>query len=146
MPLSKKPPLDLSPGSIIHIKGFSGNAGFAAKNKFLVVVGQHSTIVVLAFRITSQNVYATSYLARELVFVPANSHRCLPKDSYIQCFHEVERLDVAELQAGWANGSAITAGEIAHMLPKIREVVEVSDVLSPNDITDVLAAIDSAGV
>lgn len=144
MPPAKHPQLDLSPGTVIHVKGFIGVGGFSAKNKFLIIIGWHSATIVLAFRITSQTVYRDSNLARELVTVPSNSTPCLKKESFIQCFHEVERLKVDELEAACAKGLVSKTGELRSFLTRIREVVEVSDVLSPDDIAHTLVVIDKA--
>ena len=144
MPPAKKPPLDLSAGSILHIRGFQNNSGFAPKNKYLISVGWHSTHVILAFRITSQNLYTQTNLARELVHIPSGTVGCLTKHSYIQCFHDVERLDIGQLQAGWVANNVTTVGKHAACIATIHGVVQISDVLSPQDIADVLAATPNA--
>lgn len=142
MPPAKPPQLSLDPGSVIHIKGFTGAGGFAPKDKFLFIVGPHSPAVVLGFRITSQTTYRTSNLAKELVVVPVGSTPCLKKESFIQCFHDVERLKVDELRAGHLKGLVVKTGDLSALMNKVRETVELSDILSPDDIADTLAAID----
>ena len=136
----KRQPLDLSPGAILHVQGFA-SGGFEAKNKFLIVIGSHSPNIVLAFRITSQDHYTRSYLSRELVSIPVGTHSCLRKQSWIQCFHEFERLDIGELQSGWKANRVSTVGRIASLLAEVCAVIELSDVLSPQDIADGLAVL-----
>ena len=143
MPPANQPTLDLSPGSLIHIQGFS-SPGYDPKNKFLIILGNHGQETVLAFRITSQAEYLNTYRARELVHIPAGTAKTLPKDCYIQCFNEVERLSVAELNAGFQKGKVMNRGNLRVFLVHIMAVVEVSDVLEPQDVADVTATIEHA--
>ena len=135
--------LDLSPGSLIHIEGYT-SGGFAPKNKFLVLIGEHNKTTVLAFLITSNPEYLNTFRARELVLVPAGTLKLLPRDSYIQCFNEVERLDVAELTAEYKKGKIKSVGSLRQFLPRIRDIVEASDVLSPTDIEESLRVLGIA--
>jgi hypothetical protein len=45
--------LDLSPGSVLHIKDYSSR-GHPAKNKYLVIIGFVSETVAIGFLISSQ--------------------------------------------------------------------------------------------
>lgn len=80
------------------------------------------------------------------MLVPVGSTKCLPKESFIQCFNEVLRLDVGELTAGHARGKVSSTGKLGAFLHRVRETVENSDVLEPQDIEDILHALDAAGI
>ncbi len=133
--------LDLSQGALILVRSFNSDKGFEAKDKFLVIIGHLNPSTVLAFRITSQLSYLKTRLSRELVRIPIGTCRTLSKESFVQCFHDVERLDVNDLQAGFVQGRVINRGSLNPFLGKIRDVVEDSDVLSRRDIADCLQSI-----
>lgn len=117
------------------------SGGHAPKNKFLIILGQQNTTTVLAFILTSQTAYLNTYRARELVHIPVGTTKHLSKDTYIQCFNEVLRLDTAELNADHNKGRIRWVCDLKAFLPDIKAVVEVSDVLSPQDIADITAII-----
>ncbi|MHB8526653.1 MAG: hypothetical protein ACYDD2_10920 [Candidatus Acidiferrales bacterium] len=96
----------------------------------------------MAFLITSQEHYLSTYRAKELVEVPPKSTACLKKKSWIQCFNEVQRLDVSRLLDGEKKRLVTRSGELKAFLSQIRVTVECSETLSSQDIDDVLAAID----
>jgi hypothetical protein len=109
------------------------------------IIGHEDVATVLAFVISSQRKYSEHrYLAREQVHIPTGTLATLPRECWIQCFHYVRRLSVAELQ------SRSNAFEVSHkgklppeFLRKVRHVVECSDVLRGYEIEDCLDAIDS---
>jgi hypothetical protein len=100
---------------------------------------------VLGFVISSQAKWAKhERLSREQVHIAVGTLATLPKDSWIQCFYEVHRLSVAELQAGFARFEVKNKGKLPpEFLKRVRSVVECSDVLSHYEIQDCMAAIDS---
>lgn len=135
--------LDLSPGSIIHVQGYE-SGGFAAKNKYLIILGHHDQNTVLAFLLTSRTEYQTTYRARELVAVPVGSLPTLRKHCWIQCFNDVQRLDVAVLTAGCRKGKVHHRGSLKGFLEMITAVVQDSDVLSPIDVEDCIRVLNAA--
>jgi hypothetical protein len=106
------------------------------------VIGFHDPSILLGFIVSSRSYHKGTALDKEVVVIPRQATVIFSQESYIQCFHEVERLDVNQI----ANG--ITNGEISHegilksaYLYKVKEVVKDSDVLSQQDINDCLAAL-----
>lgn len=132
--------LTLSSGSVIHIQDFQ-TTGYAPKNKFAFILGLHNTTTALAFLITSQSGYLQTYRARELVHIPVGTTKHFKKDCYIQCFSEVLRLDVPELNEGFNKGKIHWVCDLKAFLAAIKDVVEQSDVLSPQDMEDILKII-----
>jgi hypothetical protein len=139
-----KPTLDLSKGSVLHIEDFKA-FGFAAKDKYIYVIGHQDAATVLAFVLSSQRKWAEHpFLGRENVNIPKGTLPTLPSESWIQCFHQVHELSVAELQARFSELGVKHKGHLPpEFLAKVRNVVECSDVLKQYEIQDCLDAIDS---
>ena len=131
MPQNK---LDLSPGTVLHIKGFSSR-GHPPKNKFLMVIGFASETSVLGFLISSQMDYLKRESHRnEVVRIPQNATTFLRLESIIQCF-EMERLRLDWLCDGFENGHVSRSGKLSvKYLHKIREAVRDSKLLSQEQI------------
>jgi hypothetical protein len=106
------------------------------------IIGQHGASIVLAFMVSSQSHHKGTALDKEVVVIPRQSTAIFSQESYIQCFHEVERLDSNELENGLAKGEISQLGRLkAAYLYKVKKVVKDSDVLSQQDIKDCLAAL-----
>jgi hypothetical protein len=127
--------LDLSPGSVLHIKEFSSR-GHPPKNKYVLIIGSHSdSVIALGFLISSQLHYLQLETHKqEIVRVPDRATSFLRRESIIQCF-ELERLSVSELRAGAERGRVTHEGRLtARYLHKVRECVEKSRLLAQEDI------------
>jgi hypothetical protein len=135
--------LDLSKCSVLHVEDFKAY-GFDPADKFIFIIGHEDAANVLAFLISSQVKYAKHpYLAREQVHVPKGTIPPLTKESWIQCFHQVHRLGIFELQSGFEKYTIQHRGHLpTEFLKKVRNVVECSDVLRSFEIQDCLDAID----
>ena len=74
--------------------------------------------------------------------IPNGATAFLSRESYIQCFQEVERLDVAELLTAFENGRLKVRGRMTtKFIYKIRDVVRDSEVLTEQDIQDCLSVL-----
>lgn len=126
--------LDLSPGSVLHIKGFSSR-GHTPKNKYLIVIGSATETVVLAFLISSQMFYLERETHRnEVVRIPHNATQFLRSESIIQCF-ELERLSRVSLCDGYEDGKVSHEGKLpTKYLHHIRQTVEGSKLVAQEDI------------
>jgi hypothetical protein len=92
--------------------------------------------------VSSQSHHKGTALDKEVVVIPRQSTAIFSQESYIQCFHEVERLDINELSNGMAKGEiSLEARLTTAYLYKVKEVVKDSDVLTQQDIQDCLAAL-----
>lgn len=140
MPNGKE--LDLSQGSVLHIKGFS-TRGHPPKNKYCLVLGveQHSS--VLAFLISSQRKYCEQPSFRdELVTVPKGAVQFLPQESFIQCF-TLEKLDKKNLDDGYTRDLVDHKGKLGtKYLYKIRDVVKNSKLLTQQEIQSILGTLN----
>lgn len=134
--------LNLFKGALLHIEAFDSQKGYTPKDKFIFVVGCKGPSTVIAFLITSQKTYLQSVYARELVRIQVGTNRHLRRESYILC-HQQELLDVAELEAGFKQGSVENCGSLRVLLPQVRAVVEDSDSLTRREIDDILAVLDA---
>lgn len=136
MPNGKE--LDLSQGSVLHIKGFS-TRGHPPKNKYCLVLGveQHSSVLV--FLISSQQKYREHPSFRdELVTVPKGAVHFLPQESFIQCF-TLEKLDKEKLDDGYSRGLVDHKGKLGmKYLYKIRDAVKNSKLLTQQEVQSVL--------
>jgi hypothetical protein len=82
MPPQSEP--DLTPGTVLHIKGYSSR-GHPAKDKYLVLIGCCSESVVLGFLISSQLRYLEQESHRsEVVRVPHNATTFIRFETIIQ--------------------------------------------------------------
>jgi len=131
MPQSK---LDLSPGTVLHIKDFSSR-GHPSKNKYLIVIGSATETLILGFLISSQMVYLERESHRnEVVRVPHNATAFMRSESIIQCF-ELERLSLDALCNGFEDGHVTRPGKLPiKYLHRIRQAVKDSKLLSQEDI------------
>jgi hypothetical protein len=134
--------LNLFKGALLHIEDYDSKKGFERKAKFAFIVGRKNPNTVIAFLITSQKTYLKSVYARELVRVEVGINSHLKQESYILC-HQQELLDVAELEAGFANSAVTNCGSLRSLLSQVRAVVEDSDVLGRHEIDEILAILDS---
>jgi hypothetical protein len=125
---------DLSPGAVLHIKDFSSR-GHAAKNKFLLVIGQITESEVLGFLISSQLTYLKQEShKREVVRIPDRATGFLKYESIIQCF-ELESVQISSLCDGFERGLVTNEGRLGlRYLHKVRETVMESRLLTQNDI------------
>lgn len=134
--------LDLSKGSIIHIEDFK-SPGYPVKDKYLAIFGSESLTHVLAFTITTTDWTSHPRNGKEVVEIPQGTVSGLPKKCWVKCFYRSERLDVQELESGYANYVVSHKGKLPQdFLLKIKTVVEASDLLARMDIDDCLAALD----
>jgi hypothetical protein len=130
--------IDLSAGSVLHIRGFASR-GHPAKDKFLLIIGQKSESEALGFLISSQLVYLKQdAFKNEVVKVPHNATAFLRFESIIQCF-SLERMSVTSLREGFEDGKINNSGKMpVKYLHRIREVVAGSQLLTQYDIDDAL--------
>ncbi len=144
MSTPKKKQLDLSKSSVLHIEDFK-TFGFAAKDKYVYIIGHEDAAHVFAFVISSQKKWSQHpYLSRELVHIPEDTCAGLPEECWIQCFHQVQRLSVADLQSQFEHGAIKYKGKLPpEFLQRVRTVIEFSDVLKKYEIADCLDAIDT---
>jgi len=138
----KSKPLDLSSGSVLHIKDFS-TRGHPPKNKYCLIIGEESAFIVLAFLLSSQRHYLEqATLCDELVVIPQAAVHFLPEESFIQCF-TLEKLDKDKLSAGYETGGVDHKGKLGpKYLYKVRDAVKNSKVLTQEEIEMVLAALN----
>ena len=130
--------MDLTPGSVLHIQGFS-TRGHPAKNKYLLIIGQKSDSEALAFMISSQLKYLKIEPHKhEVIKVPYNATTFLNCESIIQCF-SVEELNITDLIQGSESGKVKRVGKLQpKYLHKIREVVGNSQLLSTYEIEAII--------
>ena len=132
-------PLSLAAGSVLYIKGYSSR-GHAPKNKYAYILGNQGPAVVLAFLVSTQPIHRGTGLDKEVVVIPRLATSIFSQESYIQCFHVVERLDANDLNAAHSRGEIEYKGRLrTTYLYKVKEVVRNSDVLSQQEIMDCLA-------
>jgi hypothetical protein len=136
--------LDLSPGSVLHIKDFSSR-GHPAKNKYVVIIGSTSEAIAVGFLISSQLAYLTQEPHRnEVVRIPHNATTFLRAESIIQCF-EMEYLSAESLTDGFDEGSVRRVGKLLpKYLHRIRIAVEGSYLLPQRDIEIALRLLPKA--
>jgi hypothetical protein len=118
-------------GAILHVEKFPGD--FGPCDKFVFVLGHASPTEVIVFTISSQDKYTQKpQFAREMVHVPLGTFRCLPKESWIQCFFHpiVLRTDQYTIEH-----KAIASTEI---IEAVRSVIQQSDILNRFEINDCL--------
>ena len=129
---------------MIHIESFKA-FGHPPKDKYVYIIGHEDAAHVFVFLISSQKKWSEHrYLARELVHIPRGTCSRLPVECWIQCFYQVHRLNVAELQSRFQQHEVSHKGKLpVDFLQKVRAVVECSDVLKSYEIEDCLAAIDT---
>lgn len=129
---------------MIHIENFK-SSGFDTKDKYLYIIGHEDLSTVLAFVISSQQKYSQHpYLAREQTEIPKDTLAGLPSRCWIQCFHQVHRLSIMDLQASFENYEVTHKGKLPpEILRKVRDVVYCSDVLKKYEIEDCIDAIDN---
>jgi hypothetical protein len=144
LPTVKPKQLDLSKGSVLHIEDFK-TFGFEPKNKYVYIIGHEDAAHVFAFVVSSQKKWAEHpFLSRELVCIPKGTCAGLRDECWIQCFYQVHRLDVAELQGRSERHEIKHKGTLPQaFLEKVRNVIECSDVLKSYEIADCLGAIDN---
>ncbi len=131
--------LDLSHGSVLHIKGFS-TRGHPPRNKFCVILGRENPSgEVLAFLISSQPQYAKqSAYCNEIVTIPKGAVHYLPQESFIQCF-VLERLDPEKLADEFDSGAIDQKGKLpTKYLYRIKASVEKSKLLTQQEIDSVI--------
>ena len=140
MPLGR---VDLTPGSVLHLRGFSSR-GHPAKNKYILILGCLTDSEVLGFLISSQLAYLKQEShKREVVRIPDKATAFLRFESIIQCF-ELEYLSLGGLCDGFDQGSVTNAGRLSpRYLYKVREAVRESRLLSQLDIERVLRILPS---
>jgi hypothetical protein len=128
--------VDLSAGSVLHIRGFSSR-GHPAKDKYVLIIGQKSDSEALGLLISSQLTYLKhDTFKNEVVRVPHNATVFLSSESIIQCF-TMERLSVTSLCEGFEDGKINNAGKMpVKYLHRIREVITTSQLLTQYDIDD----------
>jgi hypothetical protein len=133
--------LDLSQGSVLHIKGFSSR-GHPPKNKFCLVLGTSEPSTVLAFLISSQPQYRQqAAFCNELATIPKGGVQFLSQESFVQCF-TLERLDADKLVEGFSRGSVENKGKLGKKyLYKVRDVVKNSKLLTQDEIGAVLTVL-----
>ncbi len=140
MPNGKE--LNLSQGSVLHIKGFSSR-GHPPKNKYCLVLGveQHSSVLV--FLISSQQKYCEQASFRdELVTVPKGAVHFLSQESFIQCF-TLEKLDKEKLDDAYTRGLVDHKGKLGtKYLYKIRDVVKNSKLLTQQEVESILETLN----
>jgi hypothetical protein len=136
--------VDLSSGSVLHIRGFSSR-GHQPKDKFLLIVGQKSDSEALGFLISSQLTYLRQdAFKNEVVKVPHNATVFLRVESIIQCF-SLERLSIPSLCEGFEDGRVDNVGKMpVKYLHRIREVVAKSLLLTQYDIEDAIRLLPKA--
>jgi hypothetical protein len=123
-------------GSILFVEDFPGQTGPC--KKFVYLLGYGSPSSILVFTISSQERYSHQpHLNREMVKIPKGTFACLPKDSWIQCFHCAH-----ELQLG---SFSIHFRVHAHspFFQLVRRVVLDSDLLNRMQISDYLDVMDN---
>lgn len=133
MPKSEN--LDISRGSVLHIKGFS-TRGHPPKNKFCLILGKETPSgEVLAFLISSQSQYAEQSAYRnEIVTIARDAVHFLSQVSFVQCF-TLERLDHEKLTNGFESGVVEHRGKLSKKyLYRIKETVKNSNLLTQQDI------------
>jgi hypothetical protein len=136
--------VDLTPGAVLHIKGFS-SSGHPAKNKYLLILGGIGESEVLGFLISSQLGYLKQEShKKEVVRIPDRATAFLRSESIIQCF-ELECLSIGSLCDGFERGLVTNEGRLpTRYLHKIREVVAESRLLPQIDIERVLRILPPA--
>ena len=129
---------DLTPGSVLHIKGFSSR-GHSPRNKYFLILGKQSESMALAFIVSSQLHYLQSNVyKKEVVRIPARATHFLSHESIIQCF-VLEPLPVDKLSEDFETKLVTNEGRRpARYLHEIRAVVQNSMQLSREDIEQVL--------
>lgn len=139
--MPKSSDLDISPGSVLHIKAFS-TRGHPPKNKFCVVLGTEGPSTVLVFLISSQVQYRQQADFRdEIVAIPRDAVHFLSQESFIQCF-TLEKLDVDKLRDGLERGMVDRRGRLdKKYLYKVRDAVKGSKLLSQQEIDLVLGVL-----
>ena len=130
--------VDLSQGSVLHIKEFSSR-GHPPKNKYLLVIGKSSESEVLGFLISTQLHYLKRETHRkEVVSLPERTISFLRSESIIQCF-ELERLAISALWEGFDQGRISNEGKLpVKYAYKIRDAVRESRLLTQADIESAL--------
>jgi hypothetical protein len=130
--------VDLHPGSVLHIKGFTSR-GHPAKNKYILILGCLTDSDVLGFLISSQLRYLDQESHKdEVVRIPDRATGFLRVESIIQCF-ELEYLSRLNLCSGFEEGTVSNAGRLpVRYLYKIREVVKGSRLLPQQSIEHVM--------
>jgi hypothetical protein len=118
--------IDLHPGSVLHIKGYTSR-GHPRKDKHVLIVlilGRHTEFEVLGFPISSQLGYLPQEAyKREVVRIPDRATAFLRYESIIQCF-ELERLLSSSLCQGFEEGAVTNAGRLPlRWLYKVRAAV-----------------------
>ena len=137
--MPKDDSLDLSQGSVLHVKGFS-TRGHPPKNKFCVILGKENPSgKILAFLISSQAQYAEqSEFCNEIVTIANGAVHFLSQESFIQCF-SLERLDSEKLADGYERGAIQHKGKISKKyLYRIKETVKNSKLLTQQEIESVI--------
>ena len=136
--------VDLTPGAVLHIQGFSSR-GHPAKNKYLLILGCISESEVLGFLISSQLGYLGQESHRkEVVRVPDRATAFLRSESIIQCF-ELECLATGSLCDGFERGLVTNEGRLpVRYLHKVREAVTESRLLPQIDIERALRILPAA--
>jgi hypothetical protein len=136
--------VDLSQGSVLHIKDFSSR-GHPPKDKYLFVVGKCSESEVLGFLISTQLQYLKRDThKREVISIPDKATAFLRCESIIQCF-ELERLNISALCDGFDQGRITNEGKLpAKYAHKIRDAVKESRLLPQIDIEAVLRILPAA--
>ncbi len=136
--------VDLTPGAVLHIKGFSSR-GHPAKNKYLLILGCISESEVLGFLISSQLGYLEQESHRkEVVRIADRATAFLRSESIIQCF-ELECLSIGSLCDGFERGLVTNEGRLpVRYLHKVREVVTESRLLPQIDIERALRTLPAA--
>ena len=135
--------LDLSQGSVLHIKSFS-TRGHPPKNKFCLILGRENPSGdVLAFLISSQAQYAQQPAYRnEIVTIARGAVHFLSQESFIQCF-TLERLDSEKLADGFDSGLVEHKGKLSKKyLYRVKETVEKSKLLTQQEIEVVMDSLD----
>jgi hypothetical protein len=128
--------LDLSKGSILHVEEFRF-FGSPSKDKYIYIIGHEDAAHVF------EKWAKHPLLSREPVHVPKGCCRGLPRESWIQCFYQVHRLSVSDLQGRFERHHVKHKGKLGpEFLAKVRRVVEFSEVLKAYEIEDCLDAID----
>ena len=138
--------VDLTPGAVLHIKGFSSR-GHPAKNKYILILGCLTDSEVLGFLISSQLAYLKQEShKREVVRIPDKATAFLRFESIIQCF-ELEYLSLSALCDGFDQGTVTNVGRLAQRyLQKVREAVGESRLLSQLDIERALKILPSGAL
>ena len=126
--------VDLSPGSVLHVKDYSSR-GHPAKNKYVLILGRLTDSEALGFLISSQLAYLAQDSHRaEVVRIPDRATAFLRYESIIQCF-ELEYLSIPELCDGFEQGNITNTGRLhVRYLHKVRDAVTESRLLSQTDI------------